>query len=38
MLLRQPVFEIPFFPRALGAIALSTALLVSGCGGWGWQQ
>ncbi len=35
MLLRQPVFEIPFFPRALGAIALSTALLVSGCGGGG---
>lgn len=35
MLLRQPVFEIPFFPRALGAIALSAALLVSGCGGGG---
>lgn len=35
MLLRQPVFEIPFFPRTLGAIALSTALLVSGCGGGG---
>jgi DNA-binding beta-propeller fold protein YncE len=35
MLLRQPVFEIPFFPRALGALALSAALLVSGCGGGG---
>ena len=35
MLLRQPVFDIPFFPRALGASALSDALMVSGCGGRG---